>query len=156
MTIKTKQIMERIIKLLFLSLTLIIGFSTTMLAQNKKQHITREQLAETQAQYIAGKIGMNDADSKRFIEAYEAYQKEIWNVGPRMNKKKQSSNTTEAEAEEAIKDRFERSQKILSIREKYYGIYSKFLNQKQIQQVYVLEKQMMKRLAQRQRFNRKR
>ena len=46
-----------------------------------------------------------------------------------------------------MKERFAHSQKILNLREKYYGEYSKFLTQKQIQRVYQLERQMMQRLS---------
>ena len=56
---------------------------------------------------------------------------------------------TDAEAEKAIKDRFEHSEKILRIREKYYKEYCKFLTQKQIQRVYELEQKTMKRLGKR-------
>lgn len=140
--------MKRLFKCFLLLLVLIIGNALTLTAQNNKQRIPREQLAETQAQYIADKVGMDDADAKRFAETYKAYQKEIWALGARS--KLRSKAMTDTETEEAIKQRFERSQQILSIREKYYGIYSKFLTQKQIQRVYTLEKQLMQRLAQRQ------
>ena len=40
------------------------------------------------------------------------------------------------------------SEKILNIRQKYYKKYSQFLTQQQIQRVYELERQMMKRFAQ--------
>ena len=40
------------------------------------------------------------------------------------------------------------SEKILDIRQKYYKKYSQFLTQQQIQRVYELERQMMKRFAQ--------
>jgi hypothetical protein len=52
------------------------------------------------------------------------------------------------QAQQAITDRFERSQKILALREKYYKRYSTFLTQKQIQRVYEMERQMMRRLSQ--------
>ena len=51
------------------------------------------------------------------------------------------------QAQQAITDRFERSQKILALREKYYKRYSTFLTQKQIQRVYEMERQMMRRLS---------
>lgn len=54
---------------------------------------------------------------------------------------------SDEETGQAIKDRFAHSQKILDIREKYYSIYSEFLTQSQIQRVYDLERQMMKRLS---------
>ena len=53
------------------------------------------------------------------------------------------------ETKKSIKDRFEHSEKILKIREKYYKEYSKFLTQKQIQRVYELEQKTMKRLGKR-------
>lgn len=54
---------------------------------------------------------------------------------------------TDSETEQAIKERFERSQRILNIRQAYYAKYSEFLTQPQIRQVYELERQMMIRLA---------
>ena len=45
------------------------------------------------------------------------------------------------------KQRMERSQKILDLREKYYKKYSAFLTQKQIERVYELEHKAMKRLS---------
>ena len=62
---------------------------------------------------------------------------------------------TDAEAEKEIKARMERSQKILDLREKYYKEYSKFLTPKQIQRVYDLETQGMKRLAKKKGFAKK-
>ena len=56
---------------------------------------------------------------------------------------------TDAQTEQEIKQRFEMSEKILNIRQKYYKKYSQFLSQQQIQRVYELERQMMKRFAQR-------
>ena len=56
---------------------------------------------------------------------------------------------TDAQTEQEIKQRFEMSEKILNIRQKYYKKYSQFLSQQQIQRVYELERQRMKRFAQR-------
>lgn len=56
---------------------------------------------------------------------------------------------TDAQTEQEIKQRFEMSEKILNIRQKYYKKYSQFLSQQQIQRVYELERQMMKRFTQR-------
>ena len=58
--------------------------------------------------------------------------------------KQQSENPNEEE----MKQRFERSQKILDLRKKYYAIYSTFLTQKQISRVYEIERDMMRRLSQ--------
>ena len=64
-------------------------------------------------------------------------------------------SATEEEAEQAIKDRFERSRAVLDLREKYYEEYSKFLAQKQILRVYELEHQFMDRLHKHREHNQK-
>jgi hypothetical protein len=63
--------------------------------------------------------------------------------------RKNRAEMTDAEAEKAIKDQFDHSQKVLSLRQEYYNKYSKFLSAKQIQRVYELEKQSMNRLSKR-------
>lgn len=127
--------------------------STAALAQDnkpsKKQRMSREQLAEAQAKHIAHDLALDDATAQKFVTTYSEYQKEIWELGPRSHGKKHHAEMTDADAEKAIKDRFEHSEKILKIREKYYKEYSKFLTQKQIQRVYELEQKTMKRLGKR-------
>lgn len=66
-------------------------------------------------------------------------------LGPRPRRNRGGS---EAQTEQQIKQRFEMSEKILNIRQKYYKKYSQFLTQNQIQRVYEIERQMMKRFAQ--------
>ena len=90
---------------------------------------------------------MDDATSQRFIDTFCQFQRDIWALGPRP--KQPHSQMTDEETEQALKDRFAHSQKILDLRQKYYGIYSEFLTQKQIQRVYELERQMMDRLSKR-------
>lgn len=136
--------MKRILSLLLL-VAALATLSTPASAQNKRQRMTREQFAETQAQYIADNLALDDATAQKFIETYCDSQKEIWALGPRPGR--QRGTATDEQTEQALKERFDHSQKILDIRRKYYGRYSKFLSQKQIQRVYELEKQMMKRLS---------
>ncbi len=97
---------------------------------------------------------MDDTTSVRFIDVYCQFQREIWALGPRLRQMRRSMD--EADAERATKERFAHSQKILDIRQKYYGIYSKFLTQKQIQRVYELEAQMMERLRNKARIRHRR
>ena len=125
--------------------------STAAQAQDnngKKQRMSREQLAEAQAKHIAHDLVLDDATTQKFVKTFSDYQKEVWALGPKAKGKKKNE-MTDAEVEKAIKDRFEHSEKLLKIREKYYKEYSKFLTQKQIQRVYDLEKKTMKRLGQR-------
>lgn len=117
-------------------------------ASNQKQRLSREQLAEKQAQYISRNLGLDEKTNAKFIETYTDYQKEVWALGPHLRYKK-GEMKTDAQTEQEIKHRFEMSEKILNIRQKYYKKYSQFLSQQQIQRVYELERQMMKRFAQR-------
>ena len=113
--------------------------------QSNEQRMSREQLAEAQAKHISHELALDDATSKKFIETYIDYQKDVWALGPRLSRNQQQAKT-EVEAEQAIKQRMERSQKILDLREKYYKRYSQFLTQKQIERVYELERKAMQRL----------
>ena len=116
-------------------------------ASNQKQRLSREQLAEKQAQYIAHDLGLDDKTSSKFIDTYTQFQKEVWALGPRPHHKK-GEMKSDAQTEQEIKQRFEMSEKILNIRQKYYKKYSQFLTQQQIQRVYEIERQMRKRFAQ--------
>ena len=141
--------MKKILGILMMVVTMMT-VSTSVFAQaaNQKQRLSREQLAEKQAQYIAHDLGLDDKTSSKFIDTYTQFQKEVWALGPRPHHKK-GEVKTDAQTEQEIKQRFEMSEKILNIRQKYYKKYSRFLSQQQIQRVYELERQMMKRFAQR-------
>lgn len=117
--------------------------SMTLSAQPNGKKISREELAVKQAEHISTELAFDDATSRKFQETYCNFQKEIWALGPSLGKQ-QSDNP----GEEEMKQRFERSQKILDLRKKYYDIYSTFLSQKQISRVYEIERDMMRRLSQ--------
>ena len=63
-------------------------------------------------------------------------KKEIWALGE--NKHPQN-----------VQERLDRSEKILSIRKKYYKEYATFLSQEQVNRVYELEQRQMKQMLQR-------
>ena len=136
--------MKGIIRLWLLAVTLTT-FSSTVSAQSHRQRLTREQLAEVQAKHIAKEMALDDATSQRFIDTFCQFQRDIWALGPRP--KQPHRQMTDKETEQALKDRFAHSQKILDLRQQYYGIYSEFLTQQQIQRMYELERQMMDRLS---------
>lgn len=140
--------MKNIIRLLLLVVSLT-AFSGAVSAQNRKQRLTREQLAEVQAKHIAKEMAMDKATSQRFIKTFCQFQRDIWALGPRP--KQPNDQMTDEETGQALKARFAHSRKILNLRQKYYAIYSEFLTQKQIQRVYELERQMMERLSKRSR-----
>ena len=128
---------------------LAMAFCIAGMAQpTEKQKLTREQLAEKQAYHIALDLSnaFKDEISGRFVKTYVAYQKEIWALGPRIPEI--TDDMTEEQVDKILKQRFERSQKILAIREKYYNIYSEFLTPKQIEMVYRTDREMMRRMSQ--------
>ena len=148
--------MKKVFRIL-LTTVMMVAFSIAVSAQenneqkpNKRQRMSREQMAEMQAKHISRQLALDDATSQKFIETFSAYQKEVWALrlqGKEMRKNR--AEMTDAEAEKAIKDQFDHSQKILSLRQEYYKKYNTFLSAKQIQRVYDLEKQAMNRLAKR-------
>ena len=124
-------------------MSLALFVSMTLSAQPNGKKISREELALKQAEHISTELAFDDATSKKFKEAYCSFQRELWALGPSLGKQ-QSENPNEEE----MKQRFERSQKILDLRRKYYAIYSTFLTQKQISRMYEIERDMMRRLSQ--------
>ena len=148
--------MKKVFRIL-LTTIMMVAFSTAVSAQenngqqpSKKQRMSREQMAEMQAKHISRQLALDDATSQKFIETFSAYQKEVWALRPQGKEmRKNRAEMTDAEAEKAIKDQFDHSQKILSLRQEYYKKYNTFLSAKQIQRVYDLEKQAMNRLAKR-------
>ncbi len=139
--------MKKIFNVMMLVIAMTM-FTVNSFAQapNNKQRLTREQLSEKQAKYIANDLALDDETTAKFINTYTQCQKEIWTLGPRPRR---NGNNNEEQIGQNIKKRFEMSEKILDIRQKYYKEYSKFMTQKQIQRVYEIEKNMMKRFAKR-------
>ncbi len=138
--------MKTIVKIMFVAI-IVMASNAAVQAQNQSSdsQATREQLAEAQARHIASKLCLDDATTRKYVEAFCDYQQEIWALGPRLNHKKKSE-MTDAETDAAIQQRFERSEKILAIRQKYYKRYSQFLTPRQIERAFELEKEAMKRL----------
>lgn len=137
-------------KLWLVAALMLMGTTTISAQNNQRQRLTREELADKQARHIAQTMAFDEATTKQFVETYTACQKEIWALGTRMKGARKQANAqqqTEVEAKQDIARQFERSEKLLQIRQKYYAEYSKFLTQNQIKRVYVLERRMMKRLA---------
>ncbi len=119
-------------KLVYLLVCLAMAVSAA--AQTPQQRMSREQLAETQAKYIARELAFDDNVTRQFIDTYCNCQKEVWALGPRSGKT------------DSMQERFDRSQKLLDIRQKYYRQYSVFLTDRQIENVYKLERRMMHRM----------
>ena len=141
--------MQKLIRTFVIALMMTVACAVSFAQSNPTQkRISREQLAELQAKHIAHELAFTDDITEKFVKTFCNYQQEIWALRPRLksaNAKEQRMSEQDSEAR--IKQRFERSEKILGIRQKYYKEYSKFLTQKQIERAYELEQQMMRRLA---------
>lgn len=146
--------MNALRKTILVALTLLMSVLTLQAQVSGKQRISREQLAETQAQHIAKDLAFDDATTAKFVATYCEYQKELWAIGPRP-KKAQGETLSEKQAEAQMQQQFTRSQRILDLREKYYKKYSTFLTQRQIQRVYEIERGIRKKLMQRHAARRK-
>lgn len=133
-----KQIVKSMMVALMMIATCTVAFAQP---QGKKQRMSREQLAEVQAHHIAEQLAFSDDVTAKFVSVFCQQQQEIWALAPRIGR---MAATTD---EEQIQQRFDRSEKILAIRKKYYKEYSQFLTQAQIKRVYEIERQTMKRFA---------
>lgn len=141
--------MKRISSILLLFVAMATLCGTANAQDDKTRREARKQFAEKQARHIAGELAMDDATSRKFIDAYSQCQTEVWEAGKQMrgNRHTKPAEMTEAQARQAIKNRFDHSRKVLEIRQKYYERYSQFLTQKQIHRIYELEKHMTNRLV---------
>ena len=138
--------MNKMIQMMVIAIAMLFTSISVSAQSNNQQRMSREELAESQARHIAHELAFDEVTTQKFMTTYKAYQQELWALGPRLSRS-QSAQQTVAEAEQAIRQRMERSQKILDLREKYYEEYSKFLTPRQIERVYELEQQTMRRLA---------
>ena len=130
--------MKHLMKIVLVAI-LSIASSTMAMAQKQdgdKKRLSREQLAEKMARNIAKKLAFTDAQTQKFVDAYSRQQKEIWALGENRSPKN-------------VQERFDRREKILSIRKKYYKEYATFLSQEQVNRVYELEQRQMKQMLQR-------
>lgn len=141
--------MKNIVRLFAATLIAVVCSLSVSAQDASHQRMSREKLAEKQAQNIASEMAFDSKTTARFVETYCRCQKEIWALGPRPGHGKNAGrqNMNDDQTDEAIKQRFAQSQKILDIRQKYYAEYSKFLTPRQIERVYQLERKMMERLA---------
>ena len=128
-------------------LALLFLVSSALYAQQSQRESSRpsrQGLSRVQAAYIAKQLGFDEATTRRFVELYAKQQQEIWALSPR--DKATKGARTDAEAERAIKDYFERSEQLLSIRKKYYQEFRIFLTPQQIERIYKLDRRTIEDL----------
>ncbi len=129
-------------------ITLMLSVTLTISAQKEERpRIPQEKMAEAMAKNIATNMKLEGATYDKFIDTYESYRKEMWAIMPKHGKPdKRREQETEEKVAERMKENFERSQKLLDIRTKYYHKFSGFLTQRQIEQMYKQERKMAEHL----------
>lgn len=143
--------MKNILKTLALA-ALSLMLCTSAVAQNnknKKQKRTPEQVATIQAKDIALSLGLDDATTEQFTKTFCDYRMEVRNANQEkkaVTKGVARKDMTEEQVEQSIKAQFAHSRKVVDIREKYYGEFRKYLNPRQIQRVYELEKRQAEKM----------
>jgi hypothetical protein len=140
--------MKKIMKAMMLVVALItcMGAQAQQQSAAKNTQTNREDFARKQALNIADQLAFDDKTTDKFVTTYSQYCKEVATLRPtRQPKRDRTEALSDEEVEQKIKNRFDRSRKLLDIQEKYYNEYSKFLTPKQIDRVYQLEKQMKRR-----------
>lgn len=148
--------MKQLIKLMMIAAMLLTATCTLAApTQKSTQRVTREQLAERQARHIAEQLALSTELTDRFVAVYVKCQNEIWALNKPEVKGNEKKNLSEEQTDSIIRARFDRSQKTLDIRKKYYNEYRKFLTAKQIERVYTMEGNMMKRLKESRNANNK-
>ena len=72
-------------------MTAIMAICCLTASAQAKQRLSREQLAERQARHIAQKLALDDKTTKLFTDTYCQYQKEVWALGPKKEKKPETN-----------------------------------------------------------------
>ena len=138
-----------------------LGNVCSLSAQNKevrgkKQRPAPEQVMKMQVNQMVSRLMLDDATAAKFVPVYEKYLTELRDCRL-MNRQSKTGTAavdstagrapkqalTDAEVEKMLKNRFAQSRKMLDVREKYYGEFSKILSQKQILKIYQQEKSNM-------------
>lgn len=125
--------MKQLLQIILIAIMVVASGTEAMAQADSGQRLSREELAARQAQYIARELALDEPTTNKYVETYCQYQREVWALGSR------KGLTTE--------QRFDRSQKILDLRKKYYHIYSGFLSEQQIDKAYKLEKRLLDRMG---------
>lgn len=110
-------------------------------AQTYQRKINIERFDSIRSKHMADVLMLSDATTAKFIPLYHNYLSEVRSINT-YNKiigKKNHLKTqkTDAEIQKMIEESFERSQKILDIRIKYYKEFKKFLSPKQTARLFM-------------------
>lgn len=101
------------------------------------QPTQRQKMIHMAAVRIAGQIGIGGSDKDAFISLYQNYKKESGEI---LKIQPESYDDVEKAAETRILSDFDKSERLLHLRESYYSKFRKILSPTQIQKMYDLER----------------
>lgn len=125
------------------------GQTKMMTPEQREAH--KKEMNEQRCKQLATSLALDDATSVKFIDTYTRFNNEMGELRrkykmhrPNKGEQREGQTTdmlTDAQVEENILNRFALSRSIVDVREKYYKEFRKFMNPKQIQHLYNLEKE---------------
>lgn len=123
--------------------SLLASFGVVMIAQNNQRPNFPPQLnAEQKANNIANQLALDDETATKFVATYTEYQQELRDLRKEnFPKRSNDSLRTDEEVEQSLQAEFKMQQERLDLQKKYYEKYRKFLSPKQIERVYMLERE---------------
>lgn len=138
-------------KKLFLAVLLSVGVLFSAGAQSqrdaKQQRGCKEgqkpdpaQFDTMNAQRIADAIALDDATTAKFVPLYVEYNEAVRAEFKGSAPKKEQGRMSDAEVDARIRENFNKSRKILDLREAYYEKFLTILTPRQIQKMYEEEK----------------
>lgn len=138
-----------------IAIILAAGMMTLASAQNNngprrnQERPSKEQFAQMRMERMCEELSLDDKTSALFKEVYAQFladQNAIM-TEYRMDRKKEGERMTDQEVDADIRRDFERSRKLLDLRENYYEKFLKILTPRQIRKMYAAEKQMGQRAS---------
>ena len=142
--------------LLIMMAFLMIAAQSEVCAQGRKngqkERLTAEQRIDKQADFIAHSLMLNEDTEEKFCVLYTNYLKDLRECAfmdfrsefgmDKVDKEKM----TDEQIDKIIRLRFAKCQKILDVRERYYGEFKKILNPRQIMKMYSIERNVRKKV----------
>lgn len=141
----------------------VVLFSAQGMAQSQLTPEQKEQhqviRMENRCIQLSTALALDDATATRFTEVYKRYKADMRAVRKqfKMHRPKKANPTTgtpqvpltDEQVEQNILNRFAMSRATLDVREKYYKEFRTFMNPKQIQKLYNLEKKQGQKMQSR-------
>lgn len=135
-------------KLMMMATILLLGMGLSAQAQEKgfkgeRRKFDVVKIDSMRCQRMANELMLNDATTAKFKTLYMDYLADMRNLMMPTGKMNRSSikreplkEMTDAEVQKMLENRFEKEQKMLDVRVKYYKEFKRFLSPKQIARIF--------------------